>query len=806
MKVPFSWLKEYVDIDMTAKELADQLALTGTEVERVVAVGVPADDGNLDRFVIGRVDTVAPHPNADKLTYCDVYVGGRTEKIICGAKNFKAGDITAVCLSGGVLPDGRKLEAAEIRGVKSNGMMCSEAELGLSQESAGIMILPEDAPVGERLVDHIAVSDEVMELEITPNRPDCLSVYGVAREVSAMTGAPLRPEPVADIDSDGHDNINEIISITVEDPDLCPRYGARMIAGVRIAPSPAWLKARIVAAGMRPVNNVVDITNYVMWTLGEPMHAFDLARIAGRKLVARRARSGEAITTIDGVSRTLTSDMLVIADGEKPSAVAGIMGSEASEVSEDTRDIVLEAASFSGPNVMATSMALGLRSESSTRFEKGMDAELVPRALAMASRLIVDCCGGRLVPGEIDIKADLPPHNVIHLRAAKIKSLIGVDILPEETQVILERLGFKVEMEKPDVFRVTVPSFRADVEREVDLIEEVVRIFGLDLIPPTLPSEVRVMGGLSARQAAERRIARALADRGVNEVITYSFIAPDFADKLRLDEADPRRQVVAIDNPLSVEQSVMRTMMLPSLLMTVARNAAMRNAGINIFERGITYQPVAREKLAAESKVFGACLTDMAGDGWIKSGRPVDFYTARGMVEALFATVDASFELSRSGSPFLHPGKSADILVGGEVAGYVGEVHPLVLAAFDIDVPVAAFEVDLDAVMAGSRGTILFEDLITYPASRQDLAVVVDEGVDAARVITVAREAGAPLLHDVEVFDIYAGEQIAAGKKSIALRLEFRSSDHTLTDDEVNTVRGQIVGALAKELKAELRV
>ncbi|MHB1381779.1 MAG: phenylalanine--tRNA ligase subunit beta [Thermoleophilia bacterium] len=806
MKVPFSWLKEYVDIDMTAKELADRLALTGTEVERVVAVGVPADDGNLDRFVIGRIESVAPHPNADKLTYCDVDVGGRIEKIICGAKNFKAGDVTAVCLAGGVLPDGRKLEAAEIRGVKSNGMMCSEAELGLSQESAGIMILPDDAPVGERLVDHIAVSDEVMELEITPNRPDCLSVYGVAREVAAMTGAPLRPEPVADIEPDGHDSINEIISITVEDPDLCLRYGARLIAGVTIAPSPAWLKARIVAAGMRPVNNVVDVTNYVMWTLGEPMHAFDLAKIAGRKLVARRARDGESMTTIDGVSRTLTSGMLVIADGEQPTAVAGIMGGEGSEVSEDTRDIVLEAASFSGPNVMATSMALGLRSESSTRFEKGMDAGLVPQALAMASRLIVELGGGRLVPGQVDIQAEPPVNNVIHLRDEKITSLIGVDIPSEETTAILERLGFLVEPEPPGSFRVTVPGFRADVEREVDLIEEVVRIFGLDLIPPTLPSEVRVMGGLSPRQAAERGIARALAERGVNEVITYSFIAPDFADRLRLDAGDPRRQAVAIANPISVEQSVMRTMMLPSLLMTVARNAAMRNAGINIFERGTTYRAVAGEKLAAESKVFGGCLTDMSGDGWIKSGRAVDFYTAKGLVEALFAVIDSGFELQRSASPFPHPGKSADIFVGGEMAGYVGEVHPLVLAAYDIDMPVSAFEVDLDVALTGSRGTILFEDLITYPASRQDLAVVVDAGVDAAGIISVASEAGAPLLHGVQVFDIYVGDQVAAGKKSVALRLEFRSPDHTLTDDEVNAVRDRIVSALAKRLKAELRM
>ncbi|RJQ48035.1 MAG: phenylalanine--tRNA ligase subunit beta [Gaiellales bacterium] len=806
MKVPFSWLKEYVDVDMTAAELADRLALTGTEVERVAAVGIPSGDGNLDRFVIGQVETVAPHPDADKLTLCGVDVGGRVEKIVCGAKNFREGDRTAVCLPGGVLPDGRRLEAAEIRGVRSNGMMCSEAELGISSESAGIMILPEDAPVGERLVDHVAVHDEVLELEVTPNRPDCLSVYGVAREVAAVTGAGLSPEPADDIKPEGHDDIGSLVEISVADPDLCPRYGARLIAGVKVGPSPAWLKARIVAAGMRPVNNVVDITNYVMWTLGEPMHAFDLAKVAGKKLVVRRAREGEKIRTIDGVERSLTPQMLVIADGDGPTAIAGIMGSEASEVSDDTSDILLEAANFDGPSVMATSMELGLRSESSTRFEKGMDVELVPRALAMASRLMTEICGGRLVPGEIDIHGELPPANVVHLRSSRIASLIGVEIDPGETAAILERLGFTVEVEGEGGFRVTVPCFRADVEREVDLIEEVVRVYGLDLIPTTLPSDVRVMGGLSPRQAAEREVARALAGRGLDEVITYSFIAPDYADRLRLAKNDTRRRAVVLDNPISVEQSVMRTIMLPSLLMTVARNAAVRNTGINIFERGVIYLPSEGRKLPDERRVIAACLTDMAGEGWISGGRAVDFYTGKGLVEAVFATVNGSCGLSRSRDPFLHPGKSADIMVGGERAGYVGEVHPLVLSAFDLDIPVTAFEVDLDAIVASSAGTVLFEDLMTYPASYQDLAVVVDDKVDAEKVLETVRSAGAPLLHGAEVFDIYSGEQVAAGSKSIALRLEFRSPDHTLTDDEVNDVRAKIVRELEKKLKATLRV
>lgn len=805
MKVPISWLKEYVAIDMTATELADRLALTGTEVERVSRAGVPANGGNLNHFIIGQVEAVAPHPDADRLVVCDVDTGDGARKVVCGARNFQEGDKVAVCLPGGVLPDGRKLEAAEIRGVKSHGMMCSEAELGLSAESAGIMVLPEDASVGTRLADYISVSDEVLELEVTPNRPDCLSVYGVAREVAAVTGAELATEPVGEIEPHGNDNIEDLVSVIVADHGLCPRYGARMIAGVGIGPSPAWLKARLVAAGMRPVNNVVDITNYVMWTLGEPMHAFDLKKVAGGKLIVRRASKGEKITTIDGVSRVLTEDMLVIADGDKPTAVAGIMGSEASEVSDDTTDILLEAACFSAANVMATSMALGLRSESSTRFEKGLDIHLVPKALDMASRMIVDICGGRLVPGQIDVYSGLPEANVIHLRQQKVTGMLGIEVPAGEIVNILVRLGFTVESEQEGL-RVTVPSFRADVEREVDLIEEIARVFGLDLIPPTLPSDMRVMGGLTSYQLAERDIARALSGNGLNEVITYTFIAPDFADRLALKDSDSRRSTVMLANPLSVEQSVMRTLMLPSLLQTVSGNLALGNRDVNIFELGRVYLSVEGEKLPDEKKVVAGCLCgSLAGESWLKTGRETDYFTGKGIVEAVFAAVNGKFDVRSSREPFLHTGKSADIVVNGEYAGYVGEVHPQVLDALDIDRPVVAFEIIQDNMIGSAAGTTMFEDLITYPASFQDIAVVVGEDTAVEEVLGVATEAGLPLLDSVQVFDIYVGDQIEPGKKSIALRLEFRSPERTLTDEEVDDARGAIVHALAEKLGATLR-
>lgn len=806
MKVPISWLKEYVDIDLPVEELAERLALTGTEVERISHVGLPAAGGNLDRFVVGRVVSIEPHPNADRLALCRVETGPETAQIVCGTRNFREGDRTAVCLPGGMLPDGRRLEAAEIRGVRSEGMMCSESELGLAAKSAGIMILPEDAPVGARLADYLPVSDEVLELEITPNRPDCLSVYGVAREVAAVTGARLKAAPVRDIKPRGDDNIEELVNISVSGPDLCPRYGARLIAGVRIGPSPAWLKARLIAAGLRPVNNVVDITNYVMWTLGEPMHAFDLAGIAGRQLTARSAVKGEEITTIDGVRRRLAPGMPVIADGEKPVAIAGIMGGRDSEVAAGSTDILLEAANFDGRSIMEASMALSLRSESSTRFEKGLDQELVLQALAMASRLITMIAGGRLVPGQYDIQAKPFEAGVIHLRPHRVAALLGAEVPAAEIRTILTKLGFKVKKEGAGL-HAGVPSFRADVEREVDLVEEVARVFGLQLIPPSLPSGMRAMGGLSWEQACRRRLVQMLAGRGLNEVITYSFIGLDFADRLRLGESDIRRDAARLANPLSAEQSQMRTLMLPSLLMTVSANLAQRNFDVNIFEVGRVYYPVKGERLCDERETVAGCLCSfLQGQSWRGNTRGPDFFTGKGLVEALFKELAGSCSVRRTKEPFLHPGKAADIIVSGSRIGYVGEVHPLVLRAFDIDRPVVAFELFLGELIASSSEIAVFEDLINFPASFQDIAVVVDEDTPAAEIIAVVREAGAPLLHNVRVFDFFTGSQVGPGKKSIALNLEFRSPQRTLTDAEVDSARALIVRALDERLKASLRL
>jgi phenylalanyl-tRNA synthetase beta chain len=566
-----------------------------------------------------------------------------------------------------------------------------------------------------------------------------------------------------------------------------------------------WLKARIVAAGMRPVNNVVDITNFVMWTLGEPMHAFDLGRVAGGKIVVRPAVGGEKITIIDGTERVLDDSMLVIADAEKPTAIAGIMGSAGSEVTEETVDILLEAANFLGSSILKTSMRLGLRSESSTRFEKGLDPELVPKSLAMASRLIVELCGGRLVPGQYDIYSGPPAPEAVHLRRQKLEQVLGLDISEADIRRILTRLGFEVKTEDGEM-HVAVPGFRADVSREIDLIEEVARIFGLESIPSTLPSGMRVMGGLSPEQKAEREIARSLKDAGLSEVITYTFIAPDFADTLRLDAADARREVIRMANPISTEQSVMRTAMLPCMLLTVQSNLSKSNRNVNIFEQGRVYLTAAGEKLPREIKMLAGCMSgSLHPPAWTGEARGLDFFTGKGVVEAAFTAVNGRFEVRPSAEPFLHPGKSVDILIGGEPAGYVGEVHPLVLQAYGIDQPAVAFEIDQERLISSSMGIVVFEDIITYPPSYQDIAVVVDAHISAAEVLGVVRESAGPLLRLARVFDVYAGDQLGEGKKSIALNLEFRSPERTLTDEDVSQLREQIVAGLAGSLDAKLR-
>lgn len=808
MKAPLSWLQEYVPIEFSVDELASRLALTGTEVERVSTFGIPTEGDNLSHFVVGKTLDCTPHPDSDHLSVCMVDVGEAEPRVIvCGAPNVATGQTVAVVLPGGNMPDGMHIKEAKLRGVRSSGMIMSEFELGLAVKSEGIMELPHEWQAGEPLSKYFPLFDQVLEMEVTPNRPDCLSVRGMAREIAAITGARFAEDvqysfPVAER------SVHDDIEIEVRDPDLCPRYAARVIRGVRIAPSPLWLKARIAQAGMRPVNNVVDVTNYVLWALGQPLHAFDLRTLLGGRIIVRRAFPGEEITTLDNEHRVLTENMLVIADAERASVIAGIMGGLDSEVTDDTTDILLEGANFSGPCIMRTSSALGLRSEASTRYEKGLDPEMIPQALDLACKLMVEICGGEVSEGTVDVRTPPRPQEEVTLRADRVEQVLGVDVPVQEIVTILSSLGCRVTRDAAGLI-VTVPTFRADLEREIDLIEEIARIHGLEQLPSTLPARRVGRGGLDRRQATTRRIEDMLVGAGLAEVITYSFGDERWPDRLRLAADDERRGAVAIANPLSVEQARMRRTLLPGLLETVGTNQAVREYRASLFEVGRVFHPATSTLPEEQTKVAILISGDGKEDSWLPTARPVDYFLVKGLVERLAHGLRCTLEYVPAAEPFLHPGKGAMVKTAeGRLVGWLGEVHPLVLQEYGLrttGLNVVAAELDLDALVEASQETATFVDLLAYPVVEQDLALVLDAAVPASDVVKEVRAAGGPLVEDVNVFDLYEGTQVDEGKKSLALRLSFRAQDRTLNDTEVNELRAKILERVGDTLGAGLR-
>jgi phenylalanyl-tRNA synthetase beta chain len=815
MKVPLSWLHEYVEPDLDAAALAERLALTGTEVERVVRHGVPAVEG----FVIGKVLSAEQHPDADRLKVCRVDLGSaEPAQIVCGAPNVAAGQTVAVAQPGAVMPDGTKLRKAKLRGVESHGMILSEPELQIGVERGGIMVLASDADVagdaaaanglapGTPLADVLPISTDVLELEITPNRPDCLGVYGVAREVHAATGAALAPPPWAEDPGTAGDV--EGVAVVVE-TQRCARFAVRRFEGVTIGPSPAWLKARLTAAGQRPINNVVDITNYVMLLTGEPLHAFDLDRVAGGRLTVRDGRDGDELETLDGELRRLDPDMIVICDDAGPTSLAGVMGGARSEVHDATTRVLLEAATWDGPSIQRTSTRLALRSEASGRFEKGLAPEQAMEAMAVATKLLVELCGARVAPGTVDVGGPGPAAATIRLRDARVSGLLGAPIARERSAEILTALDFDVAP-ADDGLDVTVPAFRRnDVTREADLIEEVARIDGVDKLPATLPASGHAVGRLTSGQQLKRLAADTLAGAGLHESIGWSWSAPDLADRLRLPAEDPRRRAVAVENPMSAEHALMRTTLLGSLLDVARRNVTHGTADVAIFESGAVYLPHDGAELPREPHHVGVLLTGAARPAsWREPAPPTaDLFAAKGVLAALLDAlrVDWAVEAAETPEPFLHPGRAAAVTVGGARIGWLGELHPSIAAAWEIPGAVAAFELDLDAAIAAVPGPVRYEDYTSFPEVRQDLAVVVPRTVAAAAVVAAVRAAGGPLLADVQVFDVYRGAQIGDDEVSLALRLAFRSPERTLTDEEVAERRAAIESALADEVGGRIR-
>jgi phenylalanyl-tRNA synthetase beta chain len=804
MRVPLEWLHEYCAPDLDAHALAERLALTGTEVERVEHHGV----GEPECFVVGHVLERRKHPDADRLSVCMVDIGRSTpSQIVCGAPNVAAGQTVAVARPGAVMPDGTTLQRAKLRGQTSDGMILAEDELAIGTEHDGIMVLGEDLEPGKPLDSVLPIATDVLVLEITPNRPDCLGIYGVAREVHAATGAELRPPPWAQ-DPGVVGPLEGIEIVNAAGDELCPRFTARILDGVTVATSPPWLKARLMAAGQRPISNVVDITNYVMLLTGQPMHAFDLDRVAGARLTVRRACSGEQVQTLDGQTRTLDDEILLIEDAEGPTSIAGVMGGARSEVHSGTKTVISEAANWNGPNVQRASLKLALRSEASARYEKGLQPEQAMWAQAVATRLFIDVCGATVRTGTIDLGPPAPPPATIRLREARVGALLGTQIPRARQQEILQALEFTAGP-APDGLDVSVPDFRrADVTREADLIEEVARMVGLDRLPATLPSRRGAVGRLTNRQRLRRRAADLLTGLGLHEMVGWSFSGPADAARLRL----PDRGSVALANPMSGEQSELRTTLIGSLLDAAQRNRSHGAGSVRLFEAGAVYLSrtgAGPDALPDEPYHLAALLSGPARPATWRdpAPRPADFFVAKGILAGVLdgLGLGASWAVEAAHpEPFLHPGRSARILIDGSAAGWLGELHPAVTAEWDLGDSAAGFELDLDAVP--DPGTPRYEDLTSFPEVREDLAIVVADRVSAAEVLAVLRDSGAPLLHRTEIFDVYRDpERLGQDNVSLAVRLTFRAADRTLTDAEVVRQRQKIAGALEQALGGRIR-
>jgi phenylalanyl-tRNA synthetase beta chain len=787
---------------MDAHTLAQRLALTGTEVERVEHHGVLGTES----FVVGHVLERRKHPDADRLNVCMVDIGGSTpSQIVCGAPNVSAGQTVGVARPGAVMPDGTKLKKAKLRGVESQGMILSERELQISDEHTGIMVLDDGVVPGTPLEDVVQISTDVLVLEITPNRPDCLGIYGVAREVAATTGAPLKPAPWEQ--DPGSFGPLDGIEITNEaGHELCPRFTARILDGIQIAPSPLWMKARLMACGQRPISNVVDITNYVMLLTGQPLHAFDYDRVAGHRLNVRRARAGEQITTLDDQTRTLDEDILVIEDGEGPTSLAGVMGGARSEVSDDTTTVLNEVANWNGPNVHATGLKLGLRSEALARNEKGLQPEQTLWAQAVATKLFVDICGATVRPGTLDLGGPGPEPATIRLRDARVAGLLGVAIPRERSRQLLQTIGFTA-VDASDGLDVTVPDFRrADITREADLIEEVSRLDGLENLPATLPARHAAVGRLTPAQRLRRRAEDALTAQGLHEIVGWSFTGPDLGRRLRQADAG---SPLTLANPMSSEQSQLRTTLLGSLLDVAQRNRARGAGRIGLFESGAVYRAkqLSAESLADERHHLGALLTGAVRPATWREPRPpqADFFAAKGVLAGVLAAIGVDWDVqAMTTAPFLHPGRAAAVLVEGEHVGWVGEIHPSVAGEWDLEGTVAGFEIELSAIEPPQP--VRFQDLVSFPAVHEDIAVAVGEDVSATELLAVVRRAGSPLLRQAEIFDVYRDEQrLGAARKSVAIRLSYSASDRTLTDAEVARQRQFIVNALAQELEGTIR-
>ncbi|MGZ0086657.1 phenylalanine--tRNA ligase subunit beta [Caldibacillus thermoamylovorans] len=803
MLVSYRWLSEYVDLTgITAKELAERITKSGIEVERVEAL-----DRGMKGVVIGHVLECEPHPNADKLRKCLVDLGeGEPVQIICGAPNVAKGQNVAVAKVGAVLPGHFKIKRAKLRGEESNGMICSLQELGVETKvvpkeyADGIFVFPSDAPVGADALEWLGLHDEVLELSLTPNRADCLSMIGVAYEVAAILGRAVKlPEAAV---KENNEMIHDYISVRVEAPEDNPLYAGRIVKNVWIGPSPLWMQARLMAAGIRPHNNVVDITNYILLEYGQPLHAFDYDRLGSREIVVRRANEGETIVTLDDVERKLTDNHLVITNGREPVALAGVMGGANSEVRDDTKTVFIEAAYFASPVIRQAVKDHGLRSEASTRFEKGIDPARTKEALERAAALMAEYAGGEVVGGIVEASTWKEEPVVVTVTLERINGVLGTAMSKEEVAAILANLQFPFT-EDNGTFTVHVPSRRRDIAIEEDIIEEVARLYGYDHLPATLPVAEAKPGGLTPYQAKRRRVRRYLEGAGLFQAITYSLTSPDKAARFALETAEPIRLAL----PMSEERSVLRQSLIPHLLEAVSYNRARQVENVALYEIGSVYLSRGENVQPAENERLAGVITGLwHAHLWQGEKKAADFYVAKGVLDGLFDLLGLSDRISYRPAKRadFHPGRTAEIALDGTVIGFVGQLHPAVQKEYDLK-ETYVFELALAELLNAESEAVRYEPIPRFPSVVRDIALVVDDNIEAGALKQAIEEAGKPLLKDVSLFDVYQGDRLPAGKKSLAFSLRYYDPERTLTDEEVTTVHERVLAAVEKQFGAVLR-
>lgn len=801
MLVSLKWLKDYVDIELTPEELAHRLTMSGLEVEEIKTIH-PQFSG----VVVARILSVKPHPSADRLSLCSVSDGIENYPVVCGAKNISAGDIVPLAKVGAVIPGGYTIKSSLLRGEKSDGMLCSEKELEIGDDESGIMQLPKDLQLGLPLEKALNIEDTVLDLNVTPNRSDCLSMTGIAREVAAITGKKIKM-PTIKIKESSED-INSIASVKIIDDDLCPRYTARMIKDVKIGPSPVWMKTRLEAAGLRAINNIVDVTNFVMLEMGQPLHAFDFSFLEKGKIVVRKSTENEEFISLDGKARNLPADTVLICDGVKPVAIGGIMGGLNSEVKEDTQVVLLESAYFNPSSIRRSSRKLGMPTDAAFRFERGIDPEGVIKALNRAAQLIAEFSGGKIYKNYIDVYPNkISSAKDIPLRIDRIRRIIGTEIKAKDVTRILRSIDMVLKQKGKGSYLVTPPTCRVDVSREIDLIEEVIRLYGYDKVPVTLPAvDVNEMEFIP-RLDMEERIRQLLTGSGYTEIVNYSFQTPQSADILCLPENDERRQAVKIKNPLGEDLSVMRTTMIYGLLETAKKNANNGSFDLKLFEIGRVFINSSDAELPEEKNMIAGLSTGELTDEFWSSGKTVDFYTIKGSLENIFFDLKISDcrYISSSTEPFLHPGKSCGIYLSDKKIGFFGEVHPDVMERIDIKNNLYIFEINLDILVnAHLERKISYSEISKFPAVTRDAAFVIPDTMEAGQMINIVLNQKEDLLENVVIFDVYKGKGITEGK-SLGLRFSYRAPDRTLTDLETNAVHDRIVRNTVNLTGAKIR-